>query len=343
MRRPGSATFTAVPAISTLLADPALRHALASGLDAPPSADTERLARYLAGAFGSATLALIHYGSHAQRSDARPESAHDFFVIVDRYATAYRSLTAAIHPSYHPRTATLLAHILPPNVVAISTPDAPTLHAKCAVLSLADLRRAGSDQAQDHFTQGRLFQQIQLVWVRDEESRRAVTDVLLEVRARTFTWAHPTLPEHFTTDSYCHTLLETSFAAEIRPEGDARLRVLLDAQRDTLIPIYEAVLQQLVSQRILASTGKVYSLVRPATRAERARTARYFRRSKVRATLRWLKYVALYEGWLDYIVRKIERRSGVKIALTPRERRWPLLFLWPKIFHYLRTRPQRRS
>jgi hypothetical protein len=326
---------------ASLLADPALRGALADGLDRASDAPTQRLVRMLAGAFGPSAVAIIHYGSHAHRSDARPESAHDFFVIVDRYGPAYRTLVDTIHPSYRATTASLLAHVLPPNVISITTPDRPALRAKCAVLSLADLARACSSRAPDHFTQGRLFQQIQLVWVRDDDSRLAVTDALLKARARTFDWIHPKLPAQFTTDSYCHALLATSFAAEIRPEGDDRLGVLLDAQRDTLTRVYGTLLQHLATHRILASDGKVYSVVQPAGWAARARTALYFRRSKVRATLRWLKYIALYDGWLDYIVRKIERRSGVAITLTPRERRWPLLLLWPKVFRYLRTRPQR--
>jgi len=50
----------------------------------------------------------------------------------------------------------------------------------------------------------------------------------------------------------------------------------------------------------------------------------------------------LYDDWLDYVVRKIARRSGVTVELTARERRWPLIFLWPKAIQYLRSRPQRR-
>ena len=67
-----------------------------------------------------------------------------------------------------------------------------------------------------------------------------------------------------------------------------------------------------------------------------------FRRSKVRATARWAKYVVLYDDWLEYVLRKIARRSGVTLELTARERRWPLIFLWPKAIQYLRSRPQRR-
>jgi hypothetical protein len=69
----------------------------------------------------------------------------------------------------------------------------------------------------------------------------------------------------------------------------------------------------------------------------------YFRRSKLRATARWVKYVALYDDWLEYILQKVARRSGMAFELSERERRWPLIFLWPKAFRFLRSRPQRRS
>jgi hypothetical protein len=69
----------------------------------------------------------------------------------------------------------------------------------------------------------------------------------------------------------------------------------------------------------------------------------YFRKSKLRATLRWVKYVALYEDWLEYVVQKVARRSGMAVTLSARERRWPLIFLWPKAIRFLRMRPQRRG
>ena len=56
----------------------------------------------------------------------------------------------------------------------------------------------------------------------------------------------------------------------------------------------------------------------------------YFNFSKVRATTRWFKYVVTFDGWIDYIIRKIQRRAGFEIKVTDRERRWPVLLLWPK-------------
>ena len=56
----------------------------------------------------------------------------------------------------------------------------------------------------------------------------------------------------------------------------------------------------------------------------------------VRATARWAKYMVTFDDWLEYILRKARRHSGQDIVLTPRERRLPLVFLWPRVIRYLR-------
>ncbi len=319
-----------------------LSEALRYGLDSPATPETLRLVDYVVKVFGTSTVAVIHYGSHAQKSGARPESAYDFFVIVDRYAPAYRSFRAATGPGFRASTAIILARILPPNVVRIALPDQP-LQGKCAVLSLAHLERLTSPRSLDHFTQGRLFQHVQLVWTRDTESRSAVLAALVRVRAATFAWGRPYLPKEFDVESYFRALLETSFAAEIRPEANDRVPQLLAAQGNTMIPVYTELLQYLVATSILAQAGKVYSQIHHLSRMDRLRIRLYFKRSKARATFRWLKHIALYDNWLEYIVQKIARRAGQNIELTPLEKRWPLLFLWPRAIRFLISRPQRQA
>ena len=317
---------------------------LAAGLDDLPSASASALAHMLARSFGASTLAIIHYGSHAQRSDAKRESAFDFFVIVDRYRPAYDSLARSVGTSYSPRTAALLNHFLPPNVIAVTDRESvPPLAAKCAVLSLDHLNRACSSQAPDHFVQGRLFQYVQLAWTRDGEARAAVQRAIVEARTRSFAWGRSSLPPAFDAETYFRVLLERSFSAEIRPERGGRVDALVGAQRDVVIRVYDALLQRLTGESLLRQDGNVYHLARPANAWQRLATSWYFRASKLRATARWLKYIVLYDDWLDYVIRKIARRSGVTVELTARERRWPLIFLWPKAIQYIRSRPQRRS
>ena len=317
---------------------------MAGGLDAPAAETTRELANYLAAAFGPTTLALIHYGSHAQGSKPGPGSAHDFFVIVDQYAEAFRSLHLTANTQVSPATATTLAFVLPPNVLRIIAPlpDGP-MQAKCNVLTLRDLRRLCSPRAWDHFTQGRLFQQVQIAWSRDPESQVAVRDALICARLNTQWWGRPFLPPTFTVEEYFERLLETSFSAEIRPEGNDRVAQLVAAQRKIIVPAYEAVLDHFVATRILLRDGKIYRLALPPTPGERMAIRAYFARSKARATARWSKHIALYDDWLTYIVEKIERRTGQEIELTEREKRWPLIFLWPRAIEFVRTRPQRKT
>ncbi|HXY30567.1 MAG TPA: hypothetical protein VEI06_07635 [Gemmatimonadaceae bacterium] len=325
-----------------LLSDPALRHELAAGLEDPPTPDASALAATLARWFGPSTLAVLHYGSHAQRADPRPESAYDFFVIVDSYRKAYGSLATTVGTSYRPRVATLLSHVLPPNVIAVKGPEgAPTPLAKCAVLSLRHLRRACSSRPDDHFVAGRLFQYVQLAWFRDAQSWEATRDAVIDVRARSFDWGRAFLPERFDAETYYRTLLEVSYSAEIRPEQGERLDAIASVGRDTVLRGYALLLQQLATLKLLVSDGKVYRLAESPGWWLQTRVRLYFERSKLRATARWSKYVALYDDWLDYVLEKISRRSGVTLELTPRERRHPLIFLWPKAFRYLRSRPQR--
>jgi len=315
----------------------------ADALEAPQP-PAPRIAQAVAAAFGSACTAVLHYGSHAQRSDARPESAYDFFVLVDAYEPAYRSLAASRGFTRSPALAARLNAILPPNVISITIAElAPPAVAKCAVLSQADFALAMSERARDHFTQGRLFQHVQLAYARDPASKDAVLAMLATCRERTFAWGRPYLPATFDADAYLRALLTTSYAAEIRPEGEDRIDALTGAQRVALAPVYAALLQRLESNNLLLREGSVHRLAERVTSRERARWERYFRRSKRRATLRWMKYVLLYDDWLDYVVQKVERRSGTEIVLSDRERRWPIIFLWPRVISYLRTRPQRRS
>ncbi|MGH7721004.1 MAG: hypothetical protein ACREON_19425 [Gemmatimonadaceae bacterium] len=330
-------------AITHALADAGFRDAMAYGLDSTPTPESARLAAAVRRAFGPTALAVIHYGSHVQRSGARPESAHDFFVVVDSYRDAYTALVATTGLHVRPSTAIALAHVLPPNVVAITVPAGATQRqAKCAVITIEHLRRAAAGRVKDHFTRGRLFQHVQLLWTRDPESRRAVRHALVETRARTFEWARPYLPEEFDAEKYSQVLLETSFAAEVRPEGNERITQLHAAQRETLHRVYDLLLQKLAQQRIVVRDGIVYRQTRSPGPTTRLAVRLFFTRSKARATLRWFKHVVLYEDWLEYIVQKIARRTGVSVELTARERRWPLIFLWPKAIQFLRTRPQRR-
>jgi len=326
------------------LTDATVRTALATELDQPSRPGLEQFSTFLANAFGPTAVALIHYGSHAHGAGATADSAHDFFVIVDSYRDAYRSLGATVGTRYRPGVATLLNRVLPPNVIAVADPNGTTpARAKIAVLSLRAFRRACSSRSTDLFVRGRLFQVARLVWARDAESRRAVVDATIEARAGSFEWGRAYLRTPFDIETYCRILLTTAFASEIRPETADRIAGLLDVQRTALHRMYGPLLTWLHDAGSLSQDGSLYRVAGGHGAWEPFLSSVYMRRSKLRATLRWAKYVALYDDWLDYVVGKIARRSGVAIELSSRERRWPLIFLWPKAIRFLRSRPQRQG
>jgi hypothetical protein len=324
-----------------MVTDTILRSALTSDLDAVFSQRAATLAEAIASAFGPNTAAVLHYGSHVHAAGHPHDSAYDFFVVVDENAAAFRHFTRQMRPRFSAGTATLLSRVLPPNIVAVrlnGSTGGATVNAKCAILSARQLVRTCAPRSQDHFTKGRLFQPVRLAWVRDAACRTLVEDALVSARAGTLEWVRPHLPAEFDIEAYCRTLLRTSYAGEIRPETSDRAEQLFQAQRCGLIALYEPLLRDLAVQGTLLPSGGGYREARPPSRGERARLQFYFKRSKARATARWFKYIWLYDGWLEYIHRKVERRGGTVIELTPREKQWPLLFLWPKAIRFLRSR-----
>jgi hypothetical protein len=82
----------------------------------------------------------------------------------------------------------------------------------------------------------------------------------------------------------------------------------------------------------------VFRLSTRVTRRERLWSAAYLRWSLVRATARWPKHVFTFDDWLEFILRKARRHTGQDIVLTIREQRMPLVFLWPRVFRYLRDK-----
>lgn len=311
-----------------------------------PDAQAEDLSAYLARVYGPSTVAVMHYGSHAQGRRPAADSAFDFFVVVDSYRDAYTSLKATIGTSYGPGLATALANRLPPNVIAVTQPlpDGTGRRAKCCVLSLAHLQWACSPRAWDHFCQGRLMQVVLIGWSRDAQATAAIEAALSAVRHHTPVWVAPSLPATFCVEDYLVTALRRSLSGEIRPEQADHARTLVAAQMETLRPLYREVLDaEVAAGRFVAEAPDRYRLRAAPSTWHTLRVRLYFHHSKVRATVRLLKHVVLYDGWLDYIVRKVERSGNAKVELTEREKRWPLIFLWPRVIRFIWTRPQKRQ
>jgi hypothetical protein len=313
--------------------------AAVTGRLADPVADT--LARELERVAGEPPWAILLFGSRLAGTAPGAYSAYDLILIVDAYGPFYERLHRSGKHGRSPRVLTALAHILPPNIIAFD-PELPGGEiAKVMVLTPEDFQRALSEGAKDHFLRGRLVQRVAVLRARDDRVLSAIEGALASARGDVLRWAGPWLPERFTAAELVQRLLDVSYAGEVRPESAGRVAAVVEAQRRWLEPSYLRVLEEAEREGLVgkvegpAADRTLWRLANPPGALDRLRWRLYFLRSKIRATSRWLKHVVTFDDWLTYVQRKVERRTGMQVEVTPMERRLPLLLLWPKVFRVI--------
>jgi hypothetical protein len=296
--------------------------------------DARALARTVVDAAGEHLTGILIYGSQLLRAEPNRHSAWDMVFVVDRYGPFHRALVdAGLHrgPAW---ILDVMARVLPPWATMVSARDADAI-GKCMVVSKSHFRRALLPRSPDHFLKGRMVQRVALVWVKDEAAAELIEEWLRTARSNVLAWAGPWLDEPFDAVSLSRRMLEVSYGGELRPENTSRAGEIHDVQADWLEAAYAEVLTEAASEGVLIRDGAHgYRFGRPPGAIARFRTRIYFALSKARATLRWFKYVVTFDGWLPYLVRKVERRTGETVELTPREQSLPLIFLWPRVFRF---------
>lgn len=307
----------------------------------------ETLARRLAEAADGTAVGILMYGSHLNAASPGKGSAFDLVVVVEGYRAFHRALKEAgeIHrplPLFDS-----LAVVLPPNVIAFTPDEGRAGLAKCLVLRRDHFERALGRRPRDHFLVGRMIQKVALPWHAGPEAEAWVQGCLDRAREAIPLWMAPFVDGSFDLDEYGKRVLEVCYRAEIRPEAGNRSETIYQAQRDHFRAVLPTVFRRAEEEGLLERVreepdgGTRYRYVRPATAGERLYWRWHFLRSKVRATARWLKHVLTFDNWLPYITRKVERRTGQSVELTRLERRWPVIFLWPRVVRVLLNRPER--
>jgi hypothetical protein len=308
-------------------------------------ADVSRCAQLLRNSCGNELVGVLFFGSRLVNTSPNRHSAADLFVIVDDYRSAYEGLA---RDGLVRRSARVLAatnRFLPPNVLRIEADDPESAGCKCFFISASQLQRELGPRSRDHFCKGRLTQTVAIVETRDASTRRWLDDLLEEARSDSIRWVPAYLEASFSAQDYCTRMMEMSYRSEIRPESKNRVHEVLAAQGEGLVRHYALMLRERGPAAGLEIDGEGFRRATTTTARFRRRNA-YFAWSRLRATLRWTKYVVTFENWLDYIVQKLHRRSGVRIELTEAQRRYPFLLLWPKLFSVvwqLQRQPSSRS
>jgi hypothetical protein len=291
-------------------ADP--RALLAEKLRALPR--DERLERFVSHLKNDSVRAIVFYGSLLSDATRTPTSFHDFYVIVDSLA------------DYHARVRDrLVGRVLPPSIYYRQFGD--DLRCKYCVLTTAQFEHEMSPRAADIHNVGRFSKRVAVLWTQDQATYDLIVDGCLAAARTLRPHALALLPAEFTLDDFIRTLLRLSYLGEQRVAEDTKVDSLFAAERDHYRKFYGAILAEAGLER----SGDAYRQPEP-TAADRKRTERFLARSRRRGKMRWPKYIVTVDNWLEIALAKVERHHGVKVELTEREKRWPLIFGWPKYF-----------
>ncbi|TDU28935.1 hypothetical protein DFR24_3316 [Panacagrimonas perspica] len=295
------------------LNDP-LRDGIGEELRRPVHAAVTQLADQLAALAGSATAAVLFYGSGLR--DETLDGVLDFYVLLDDVGAWPGS-----------RLAALANRVLPPNVAYLerTVADRP-VRAKVAVMSLAQFAAGMTGEGLDTTLWARFSQPCRCVHARSETDRAALASAVQDAVKTAARWAAALGPERGAAEDYWRALFARTYVAEIRVERSGRADDLVarDAARYAeLLPLAwtAAGIAFNVSSEGELSPQRDHGDRRGAAR----RWAWRQRLGKPLNALRLLKAACTFDGAADYVAWKVERHSGVHLDLSDWQRRHPLL------------------
>jgi len=271
--------------------------------------------------YGDCAVAVLFYGSCLRSGDPY-DGLVDLYLIVDRYRCANSGwLKAAWN------------WLLPPNVFYVTLiHDHQVLRCKYAVLSCSDLEKGTSQRWFHSYLWGRFSQPTAIAWCRDDGTRQRLHNALAQAALSFLNRVLPALPAQGPVASLWEDGLRLSYRAELRAEGSARAQQLTHAN----LAYYQAITRAaapLLEHRVEitpAPDGDRYRAEIAAPRRAFGRVGWAIRiaQGKLLSVARLLKALFTFDGGLDYIAWKLERHSGVPVAIPDKVRRYPLIFVW---------------
>lgn len=295
----------------------------------PASPTVLALAERFARRAGSHTAAVLFYGS-ALRAEAL-DGVLDFYVLLDRVGAWPGS-----------RLAAAANRLLPPNVGyfegAIGELGGERLRAKYALMSLKQFSQGMSSSSLDTTLWARFSQPCVCVWARSDSDRDAVVGAVCDAVVTAARWAAELGPASGQAPDFWRALFAHTYEAELRVERSGRGDSIVDrdaARYSALLPAawrlggieFESTPEGLLTP----------ALSHDARRAARRRWARRRMLGKPLNFARLLKAAFTFDGAMDYVAWKIERHSGVRVEVSPWQRRFPLLAA-PGLYWKLRRR-----
>ena len=277
--------------------------------------------------FGPSVVAILFYGSCLRDGDDEGKIL-DFYIIVDRYRDTYGAGLKALANA-----------VLPPNVFYFENAfEGRTVRSKVAVFSLKDFEKAASARHFDSYVWARYAQPSALLYAGSEDVRRRIGAAVAACAVALVEKAVPLFEKPFTSaDLWSRGFTET-YRAELRSEGPGKGAEIYSQNAARYDGLTDSALA-VCKWPVLAHGDGTYSA--PVGSFVRFRTKVSWKLRKLHCStlsvLRLIKAVFTFSGGIDYLAWKITRHSGVKIEITPWQRRHPLL-AGPALFWRLRRK-----
>ena len=272
--------------------------------------------------YGEGCLAVLIYGSYLR---GKRDTLLDFYVLLD----SYRSMPKVWQG--------WLAKMLPPNVYQIQHGTPPDeIRAKYALLTLDRFEYAVKKEFHSYFW-ARFAQPCGILYCKNNEVQRRIVEAIGQAAGTFVTRVVPGLPEQFGAKELWSTGLANTYRCEFRSEPPGHAEKLFEYW-----PAYYRDITGLLAESLpsLEAAGESDEFTNTSSPRARRRSGLnwWFRRvqGKVLSTLRILKAALTFDGALDYLLWKIKRHSGVYIAPTELQRKYPVVFAWPLLWRLWR-------
>ena len=295
---------------------------------APPAADIGAFVEKILQRYGNKVMGIFMYGSVLSKVTKSATSFPDFFVITDGYRRVFSRMSHWV-----------LAYPLPPHIYHLRLSDEQ--RCKYNLVSLGRFRRECSRRAKDVYILGRFGKRVSLVYARDEDARRKLVDCCYSAMTNVVPWTLRGMDHDFDETEFALACLNLSYAGETRVEATSKVPKLFESERDLYMQVYPTLLNQHPTAMKMADKGED-GRFRPTGGGfvrwlRRVRLWWFLKRSRIRGILRWPKFLVTVDEWVDIILAKIERTKGIKLEVTPRQRRHPLIFAWPHLFRLIKA------
>ena len=267
---------------------------------------------------GDAVQAVLFYGSCFRTGDDG-EGVVDLYVLVD----SYRSLSRTWMQAY-------LYKLVRPTVFYLEVPgEGRVVRCKYAVLSLSDFEQGTTRRWFHSYLWGRFAQPTGVLYARSDRVRERVQAALAQATLTFITRVLPLVPPGFDARQLWQRGLSLSYRAELRAEPQGAVARLVDAAPDYYEEVTGVAMKAVpfpVDVAGGASSHRYHARLSAWTRyAGRVAWGLRQVQGKLLSLVRLFKGLFTFRGGIDYILWKIERHSGVRVELTPRLQRHPLL------------------